>query len=179
MTIRKPQFPGQVWDGTAVDRASRNIEAFPLNPSYDQIVAEVIAVQQYASGLVGGLTDPYEAEAGDDLLEGMPVYLDGTGRLQKARNDLVAGYQVAGLVLADVLDGFSGSYIADGPIEMLDWTSVAGVPNLTRGTIYFLSNTPGMITSIAPTSEGFYVVRLGRALSETILDIEMGQPIRL
>lgn len=179
MTIRKPQFPAQVWDGTANDRGSRNLEIDPQHPSYDQIVAEVIAVQQYAAGLVGGLTDPYEAEAGVDLEEGMPVYIDGTGRLQKGRNDIVAGYQIAGLMVADVAAMVSGSYISDGPIEKLDWTSVAGTASLTRGAIYYLSNTPGMITTTAPTADGYYVVPVGRAQSETILDIELGQPIRL
>lgn len=179
MTIRKAQFPAQVWDGTAPDRASRNLEIDPNHPSYDQIVAEVIAVQQYAAGLVGGLTDPYEAEAGDNLSEGMPAYLDGTGRLQKARNDLVAGHQVAGLMVADVATTFSGSYIADGPIEKTDWTSVAGTVDLVRGAIYYLSDTPGMITTIAPTAGGYYVVPLGRAQTERILDIELGQPVRL
>lgn len=179
MTIRKAQFPGQVWDGTATDRDSRNLEINPQHPSYDQLVAELIAVQQYASGLVGGLTDPYSAEAADNLTEGMPIYIDGTGRLQKAQSDLIAAHQVAGLMVADVTTGVSGDYLTDGPIEKLDWTTVAGTTDLTPGTLYYLDSTPGMITTVAPTADGYYVVPIGRAQTTRKLDIEIGQPIRL
>lgn len=179
MSIRKPQFPAQIWDGTAQDRNSRLLEINPLHPSYDQLVAELIATQEFASGLVGGLTSPYSTEAGVDLLKGNPVYIDGAGRLQKARNDLVIAHQVAGLMLDAAAAFTSGDYIADGSLELTDWTNIAGVASLTRGAIYYLSNTPGMITSTAPTAVGFYVVQIGRAVSTTKLDIELGQPIRL
>lgn len=179
MAVRRPQFPTQVWDGTADDRDSRLIDAFPLHPTYDQIAAELIATQQYVTGLVGGLSTPYSAEAGVNVSEGNPVYLDVTGRLQLARNDTVAGYQVAGLVYADALATASGDYVSEGPLELLDWTGIAGTASLVKGALYYLDSSPGMITTIAPTIDGYYVVPVGRALTDTTLDIELGQPVRL
>ena len=178
MSVRKPQFPAQVWDGTAADRDSRQIDASPFHPSYDQVVAELIATQQYAKSLVG-VTESYSKEAGDDLLMGQPVYIDLSSRLQKAESGLVAGYQVAGLMASDATALTSGDYVTDGRLEMLDWTAIAGTMDLTPGAIYYLGSTPGTITSTAPTADGYYVVPVGRAQSTTKLDIEIGQPVRL
>lgn len=192
MSVKKAQFPSQIWDGTTTDRREgetgtpparnidpRLIDADPSHADYDQVVAELIATQQYVTGLVGGLTDPFEAEGGDDIAKGMPVYLDLTGRLQKAQNNMVGTYQVAGLMLDDVLSGFTGQYISDGQIEQIDWTAVTGSSTLDKGAIYFLDEFAGQITTVAPTAAGQYVIRVGRAQSETILDIEISQPIRL
>jgi len=178
MSVRKPQFPAQVWDGTAADRDSRQIDAGPNHPTYDQVVAELIAAQQYAKSLVN-VTESYDAEAGDDLITGQPVYIDGAGRLQKAESGLIAGAQVAGLMSGDATALGSGDYIPDGSLELADWTAIAGAVNLTMGAIYFLGTTAGTITTTAPTSDGFYVVKIGRAHTATKLDIEIGQPIRL
>jgi hypothetical protein len=179
MTIRKPQFPAQVWDGTANDRGSRNLEIDPQHPSYDQIVAEVIATQQFALSLTGSSTLPYSAEAGVNLLTGQVVYLDLTGRLQKAVNNTAAGAQVAGMMVTDALAGVSGDYVTDNTLELPDWSSIAGTADLTPGATYYLDSTEGKITTIAPTADGYYVVVIGRAQSTTKLDIELEQPIRL
>lgn len=178
MSVRKPQFPAQVWDGTAADRDSRQIDAGPFHPSYDQIVAEVIATQQYARSLVG-VTESFSNEAGDDLLKGQPIYIDISGRLQKAANNGFAESQVTGVMFNDASALASGDYVPDGTLELSDWTAIIGTTELTPGTLYFLGSTPGTLTPTAPTTDGFYVVRVGRALTVTKLDIEIGQSIRL
>ena len=178
MSVRKAQFPAQVWDGTAADRDSRLLEINPLHPSYDQVVAELIATQQYARALVN-VTESYSADAGDNLTKGQPVYIDGSGRLQTAESGMVAGAQVAGLAANDAAALASADYITDGFLEMSDWTAITGSNELTPGAVYYLGTTPGTLTTIAPTADGYYVVRVGRAQSVTKLDIEIGQPIRL
>jgi hypothetical protein len=179
MTIRRAQFPAQVWDGTASDRDSRNLEIDPQHPTHDQIVAEVIAVQEFAQGLVTNPVVPLEAEAGVTVSEGEVIYIDVTGRLQKARNDTVAGSQATGMMIEDATMGVSGSYMTDGTHELADWTGIAGTADLTPGALYWLSDVPGQITTTAPTADGYYVVPIGRAVSTRKLDIEIGQPIRL
>jgi hypothetical protein len=192
MSVKKAQFPSQIWDGQTADRVEgeagtppardinpRLIDANPSHADYDQVVAEMIATQQYVTGLVGGLTDPFEAEGGDDIAKGMPIYLDLTGRLQKAQNNMVGTYQVAGLMLDDVLATFTGTYISDGQIEQDDWTAVTGSATLDKGAVYFLDEFSGQMTTVAPTAAGQYVLRLGRAQTETIFDLEIAQPIRL
>jgi hypothetical protein len=192
MSIKKAQFPSQIWDGQTTDRVDgtagtppardvnpRLIDANPSHADYDQVVAEMIATQQYVTGLVGGLTDPFQAEAGDTVAKGMPVYLDLSGHLQKSQNNMVGTYQVVGLMLDDALAGFTGAYISDGQIEQPDWTAVTGSPTLTKGAVYFLDEFAGQMTTAAPTDAGQYVLRVGRAQTETIFDIEIAQPIRL
>ena len=55
MSINQANFPSSVWDGTSVARASRDIDAAPVYEDWDQIVAEVIAMQSgIAAGVTGG-----------------------------------------------------------------------------------------------------------------------------
>jgi len=57
---------------------------------------------------------------------------------------------------------------------------VAGTIALTPGATYFLDpSTAGRITTTAPTTAGQYVVRVGRAVDATTLDIEIELPILL
>jgi len=51
---------------------------------------------------------------------------------------------------------------------------------LVPGNTYFLSPiTAGQITNVAPTTTGQYVVRVGRAVTTTKLDVEIELPILL
>ena len=177
MGTRKPQFPAQIWDGTAADRDSRLIDASPFHPSYDQVVAELIATQQYAKSLVS-VSEAFELETVDTLVPGNPVYIDGSGRLQLASYDTVATAQVAGLATQSAGPLTSGSYVTDDIVEMLDWTAIAGTHDLVPGAIYYLG-LAGTITTTAPTADGYYVVKIGRAQSVSKLDIEIGPVIRL
>jgi len=179
MSERKAQFPAQVWDGTAADRDSRQIDSGPAYPSYDQIVAEVIATQRYAQGLIGGTTSPYNAEAAENLSEGEIIYIDNTGRLQKAANNSIATAQVAGLMINDTLVGVGGDYYTDYTLELADWSGITGSTDLVPGAIYFLDSTPGKMTTTAPTADGYYVVKIGRAQNTKKFDIEIGPVIRL
>jgi len=125
-------------------------------------------------------TDYHSAEADSTIVIGNPIYLTGVGHVNPARADAAGTTQVVGLSLTDTSAGFTCNYITEGRIERSDWTAIAGVANLSAGVTYFLDpSVAGHITSTAPTAVGQYVVRVGRAVSTTTLDIEIELPILL
>jgi len=50
MSINEANFPDELWDGSAVNRDSRFIDAGPDYEDWDQIVAETLAIQDYLIG---------------------------------------------------------------------------------------------------------------------------------
>ncbi len=124
--------------------------------------------------------DFHSAEADSTIIIGNPLYLTGVGHVNPARSDAAGTTQVVGLSITDTSAGFTCNYLTEGRIERSDWTDVAGVTNLSAGVTYFLDPIlSGRITSTAPTTAGQYVVRVGRAVNTTTLDIEIELPILL
>ena len=122
----------------------------------------------------------YLAEADSPTQIGSPLYLTGVGHVDLAQANAAGTVQVAGLALAAVAAGFSCDYISEGSIERTNWSVIAGTTNLSPGATYFLDPSgAGRITTTAPTTAGQYVVRVGRAVSTTALDIEIELPILL
>lgn len=75
---------------------------------------------------------------------------------------------------------------------VLDGTSVTGdnttvyfegknnqCSGLTGGTIQYLSTTPGKSTEVIPSTSGYIVQVLGKAISETSVSFESNTPIKL
>lgn len=57
MSVKLPQFPGKIWDGLSKGRADRFQDKSPDHNDWDQLVAEVIAMQGgSAQGTVSGGT---------------------------------------------------------------------------------------------------------------------------
>jgi len=111
---------------------------------------------------------------------GNPLYLTGVGHVNLARADAEGTTQVVGLAQADYTVGQACNYITEGRIERTDWTIIAGTTDLSIGATYFLDpNTAGHITTMAPTTAGQFVVRVGRAVDARTLDIEIELPILL
>lgn len=177
MSKPKPKFPQTVWDGTAVDRGTRLIDSFPLYPSFDQAVSEIIALEEWAKSMNANLV--YEGVADEELAPGEAVYINNNGRLSKAQNDLIIAPRVVGLILEGGGLGASCKYLTDGTLTLEDWSGVVGSITLSVGALYYLSNLPGKLTMTAPTLEGYYVIPIGRAVSQFVLDIEIGQAVRL
>lgn len=118
------------------------------------------------------------------LVKCTPVYVKGTGEVDKAQANAAATVEVLGLVKdTSIASGASGSVQTDGVLSATtaEWDAVAGTTGgLSPGTIYYLDpSNPGLITETAPTATGQYVVRVGLALSETELDISTQEPIKL
>ena len=124
--------------------------------------------------------DYHSAEADSTIEIGNPLYLTGVGHVNPARSDAAGTTQVVGLSITDTSATFTCNYLTEGRIERSDWTDIASVANLSAGATYFLDPTlSGRITSTAPTAAGQYVVRVGRAVNATTLDIEIELPILL
>lgn len=127
-----------------------------------------------------GTTDAYSVEVDTEVLVGSPIYLGANGHGFAAIADNATQCQVIGIALQHKTAGFATLYATEGKVTRYDWTDIAGHANLTPGRTYYLSpSLNGQITDTAPTAQGQYVVKLGRAASATDLDIEVEPPIRL
>lgn len=128
-----------------------------------------------ASGIVSSL-----AEADSQIKIGNLIYLKSDGHMDLAKADNSSTAQAVGVAIEDANAAEACSYITEGQVERGDWTTIADVVSLTPGVSYFSSAaTAGKITATAPTIVGQYVVRVGRAISATKLDIEIESPILL
>jgi len=121
----------------------------------------------------------YSAEAGVDVKIGYPLYLS-SGLVYPAQANAAGSAQVVGVSIEDVSAGVGCTYITEGSVTRADWTDVSGSVSLSSGATYYLDpSTAGRITTTSPTASGQYVVRIGRAVNTTTLDIEIELPIRL
>lgn len=130
--------------------------------------------------VVGEATDYNEAEADATIKIGYPLYLTGAGHVNPAQADTVSTSQVVGISISDVSATETCKYLTEGRVARTDWTEVAGTTLLSAGATYFLDpSIAGHITTTAPTTVGQSVVRVGRAINTTTLDIEIELPILL
>ena len=118
------------------------------------------------------------------IVIGMPVFSDDADDVDKAQADAVATVEVIGLVQdTSIAAAASGFIQTDGVLTATtgEWDAVAGTTGgLTAGAIYFLSAaTAGNLTETAPTTAGQFVLRVGKALSTTEMEISISQPIKL
>ncbi len=128
----------------------------------------------------GSTDNVYSAESDATVALGAPLYLTGAGHVDLAQANASGTTQVVGLANEAGTPTVSVDYITEGKITKSDWSGVAGTATLTVGAIYYLSaTTAGRITTTAPTTGGQYVVKVGRATSATVLDVEIESSIRL
>jgi hypothetical protein len=159
MTLRKPLVIN-----------SGNIEQLQAGDTLDAPVTEgdVIAMTNGNAGT---------------LPIGTPVYVSAASTVDEAQADAVATSQVLGLLKAGVATGVSGIVQTDGVITATtgEWDTVTGGSGgLVANTVYYLDpDTAGMLTTTAPTDTGDYVVRIGKAISTTELEISIMPPIKL
>jgi len=118
------------------------------------------------------------------IVIGAPVYTDVASGVDLAQADASATIEVLGLVQAvSIAAAASGFIQTDGVLAATttQWDAVAGTTGgLTPGAIYYLSEaTPGILTETAPTTGGQFVVRVGKAISTTEMEISISQPIKL
>jgi len=161
--------------------------AFQVPPSLGA-QGQVLAAP--ASGTVLEWVDPdvsavqlQNANAGAMVI-GNAVYVkpDGTADLAQANSQ--ATTDVLGLVKdVTVASAATGNVILDGVLTATtdQWDAVAGTTGgLTPGAVYFLDPaTPGKLTSTPPSAAGQFVVRVGKALSSTKLNLTLTAPIKL
>lgn len=121
------------------------------------------------SGSSGGGT--YTLEASVTIQAGQAVYLTADNRLGLAASAAMPQAECVGLCSIGAGAGFAAEYVTDTSLTLLDWTAATGHAELTAGAAYFLSATPGMVTTTPPSSG--YLVRVGQAQSATTLDLEI------
>lgn len=132
----------------------------------------------------GGGGDPdlskHSATFDSTMVPGQPVYVSGSNSVDKAKADNITTAEAVGLVLTGATAGNTGIWIAEGSVTKLDWTTVTGTALLTPGSTYYLSETDaGQLSDTSPTTRGNYVVRVGKALSTTKMDIEIAVDLLL
>lgn len=148
------------------------------NETLDANVKEVDQV-----GLVNG-----ESNA---ISIGNAVYVSGNNTVKLAKADGATTKDCIGLVAeAAIINGASGNIQTDGQLvaNKLQWDAVLGLtpdpvnnPNgtgLSAGVMYYLSETDlGLLKSTPPTSG--WIQRIGVAVSDTVLDLSISEPIGL
>ncbi len=123
-------------------------------------------------------------ENAGSIVIGMPVYSSSAGQVDKAQANAGGTVEVIGLVSeVSIATAASGFIQTDGVLSATtgQWDVVAGTTGgLTAGAIYFLSkDTAGELTETAPTTASEFVLRVGKALSTTEMEISITQPVKL
>lgn len=118
------------------------------------------------------------------IVIGNAVYCDGAGTVDLAQANALGTAEILGFVKdTSIAAAVSGPIQTDGILEATttQWDAVAGTTGgLTAGAVYFLDpSTAGFITETAPISAGQYVIRAGKAISTTELEISITEPIKL
>jgi hypothetical protein len=122
---------------------------------------------------------------------GSPVYVSGSMTAKLAKADGITTKNTIGLVAEiSVINGASGNIQTDGQIVAgkLDWDAALGLaadpvgnPNgtgLMPGAMYYLSETAAGQLKVTPPALG-WIQRIGTAVSETVLDLAIAEPIGL
>jgi len=118
------------------------------------------------------------------IVIGAPVYPDGNGSVDLAQADASGTIEVLGLVRETSIAASASGYIqTDGILVATtgQWDAITGLTGgLVAGDVYWLSDaTAGKLTSTAPTTAGKYVIRVGKGLSTTEMEISISQPVLL
>lgn len=118
------------------------------------------------------------------LVIGTPLYVSAAGQVKRARANTLAKSRVVGLAyVSSIAVGQSGMMVTDGVIEATtaEWDAVTGGSGgLVFGTAYFLSpTTDGKLVSVPPSTAGQYLVRVGTALSATVLEVSITPEVLL
>lgn len=118
------------------------------------------------------------------IVIGAPVYPDGNGSVDLAQANASGTVEVLGLVQETSIAASASGYIqTDGILVATtgQWDAITGLTGgLVAGDVYWLdAATAGKLTSTAPTSAGQYVVRVGKGLSTTEMEISISQPVLL
>ena len=150
---------------------SGQVQQLPSGDTLDASTAEVDVVT-----LTNGNASP--------IVIGSPVYSDAAGSVDLAQANASGTVEVLGFVKdTSISASASGSIQTDGILAATtgQWDIVTGdTGGLVAGTVYYLDpTTAGKLTATAPTTTSQYVVRVGKAISTTEMEISIEPPILL
>lgn len=122
----------------------------------------------------GMVVETTSAVASEALAAGDFVnFWDNAGTLNVRKADATGGN-------AKRADGFVKAGVSSSATATVYYGNINDqVSGLTKGAIYYLSGTPGGVTTTAPSSTGNIVQRVGKALSATSLLVEIQDTIVL
>lgn len=112
--------------------------------------------------------DAITAASGEALTAGDIVYIAAAGTIFKADATTIAK-QARGYVLA--------SSLITAPATVLFDDSNTAVTGLTPGATYYLSNTPGGVTTTPTTTSGQICQEIGFAATATLLRMNIQEPV--
>lgn len=116
----------------------------------------------------GVAADATSLTAGEALAAGDFVYINGTSQVLKADATAV-GKQAMGYVLTAAANAAAVTVYFD--------ESNTAKTGLTPGAKYFLSTTPGGVTTTSPTTAGNISQELGFAINATTLHVNLQEPV--
>lgn len=171
-------FPTSVWDGTSPSRSDPTVERRPSAQDYDQVVAEVAAVE---ADIEGRRFKSLINDNGSTLPVGTPVYLKSTvGHMDAAKADAASTGTVIGLVTQSggILTTVAGQVQVEGEVTLTtaQWDAITdGSGGLTVGAVYYLDAADaGELTTTAPSAASSVAEMVGVALSSTVLKLRIG-----
>jgi hypothetical protein len=177
MSKNAANFPGSIWDSSSPGRTNdRSVDRAPVFEDWDQMVAEMLAVQTAldANMFLHAVPNP----TGGAVVVGKAVYLlaNGTGIALADANGTAPARNFLGLVSVGA-PGSGGTVdvqqSGDLTLTTAQWDTVAGTTGgLTPFTEYYLSGTPGAITATVPGTTGDTDIVVGVAKSSTVLNIK-------
>lgn len=174
VSINDAQFPAAVYDGIPPNRSSRSQDASPDFEDYDQLMAELIAVQQQQ-------IDDREFIAVNDeggtLVVGTVVYMKTDGKVADADADGAAALRkaigiikVGGANAANVTVQFAGQLT----LTAAEWDAVGlGSGGLIVGEAYYMADVPGELTATAPATATDTLFKIGTAISALTLLVRL------
>ncbi len=160
----KPNFPIRVWDGLSArtERTSLSVDQWPNHQDWNQIVAEVRSIE---TTLLEADVILFATIAAEDIYKGDVITIRSDEKAEKANSD---NGIVSGVAKNDTPVGGFLLFATSGSILLNTWS-------LSPGSLYFLN---GSNLSLNPPGTG-WIVQLGRAISSTIFDLNIQQPIKL
>ncbi len=166
MSTNSPNFPASgVWDSSSPDRTSdRSINASPSYEDWDQIVAEVRALQdQFFVKAING--------EGGNITKGFLCYMKSDGEVALADADGSGTRFGLGLALALYADNAEVTLQTMGVMVLTtaEWDTICGTTGgLDEGVDYYQSDaTAGKLTATAPATATDTLQTVGYALSPT------------
>jgi hypothetical protein len=131
----------------------------------------------------GGGTDntSHTLTAGETVNAGMAVYVPSSNTVNLSTANSAGSIESfpVGLANGNATVGNEVEVLCEGSVYLPDWTAVIGTANLTVGSWYFLSDTSGKLTTTAPSTANHTIIRVGRAITTTLFDIEISDGIVL
>jgi hypothetical protein len=135
----------------------------------------------WQNGGGGSATSSYTSQnkAVATFVPGQPLAVDSSGTGVVLASAADNNKKAVGLATVGVAVGQAETVQTGGIITLSDWTAVTGAPTLSPVGVYYLSATAGMLTTIAPTTQGQVAQVVGRAVSTTQLELTFSNPILL